>query len=181
MSEYFVQGETLTGIADAIRAKTGSTDPIRVTDMAQQIEGIQAGGGDDGSFKAVIEGTAVNPTLPSDLTEIRNHAFYNHSNLALTSLPSGVTSIKASAFSGCTNLALTSLSSSLSSINAFAFSRCIGLTEITFNGRPTTIKSNAFSGCTNLLVINVPWAEGEVSGAPWSATNATINYNYTGG
>ena len=36
-------------------------------------------------------------------------------------------------------------------------------------------------GCTNLTTINVPWAEGAVAGAPWGATNATINYNYTGG
>jgi hypothetical protein len=26
----------------------------------------------------------------------------------------------------------------------------------------------------------VPWAEGAVANAPWGATNATINYNYTG-
>jgi hypothetical protein len=40
--------------------------------------------------------------------------------------------------------------------------------------------SSAFSGCTSLTTINAPWAEGAVSGAPWGATNATINYNYTG-
>jgi hypothetical protein len=38
----------------------------------------------------------------------------------------------------------------------------------------------AFSGCANITTINVPWAEGAVENAPWGATNATINYNYTG-
>lgn len=43
-----------------------------------------------------------------------------------------------------------------------------------------TIATDAFEGCTNLTAINVPWAEGAVANAPWGATNATINYNYTG-
>lgn len=45
MSNYQIKGETLTGIADAIRSKTGGTDPILVADMAAQIEGITGGGG----------------------------------------------------------------------------------------------------------------------------------------
>ena len=40
MSEYLIQGATLSGIADAIRAKTGGADPIVVSDMASQIEAI---------------------------------------------------------------------------------------------------------------------------------------------
>ena len=44
MAEYLIQGETLTGIADAIRGKTGGTDPVAVSDMAAAIRAIQAGG-----------------------------------------------------------------------------------------------------------------------------------------
>lgn len=51
---------------------------------------------------------------------------------------------------------------------------------MTFEGKPTRIDSNAFYNCSNLKTINVPWAEGEVANAPWGATKATINYNYTG-
>ena len=117
-----------------------------------------AGGGDDGSFKAVIERTATNPTLPSDLTQIGSYAFNSCTNLALTSLPAGLTSI-----------------------GSYAFDSCTGLTSITFQGKPASISSSAFPRCFNLTTINVPWAEGAVTGAPWGATNATINYNYTGG
>lgn len=46
MSEYLIQGETLAGIADAIRGKTGGTDPILTSDMAALIAAIEAGGGD---------------------------------------------------------------------------------------------------------------------------------------
>ena len=119
-------------------------------------------------------------SLPSGLTSIGVRAFSNCKNLALTSLPSGLTSIGNYVFDGCTNLALTSLPSGITSIGSSAFYNCTKLTSITFTGTPTSIGSSAFSGCTNLTTINVPWAEGEVANAPWGATNATINYNYTG-
>lgn len=45
MAEYLIKDSTLLGIAEAIRGKTGSSDPIAVKDMAAQIEGITGGGG----------------------------------------------------------------------------------------------------------------------------------------
>ena len=45
MGQYIINGETLTAIADSIRAKTGSSDPIQVSEMAGQIEAITGGGG----------------------------------------------------------------------------------------------------------------------------------------
>lgn len=42
---YAVPGETLTGIANAIRAKIGSDDYMPVSSMASAIEGITGGGG----------------------------------------------------------------------------------------------------------------------------------------
>lgn len=92
-----------------------------------------------------------------------------------------IATIGVGAFYGCTKLSITSLPESLQTIYANAFYKCTSLTEITFEGTPYSIESSAFNRCTNLLTINVPWAEGEVANAPWGATNATINYNYTGG
>lgn len=45
MAEYLIQDTTLTGIADAIRAKTGKTDTMTAADMAAEIAGIEAGSG----------------------------------------------------------------------------------------------------------------------------------------
>ena len=118
-------------------------------------------------------------SLPEGLTSIGNGAFAGCSNLALTSLPAGVTSIGIEAFVDCTSLALTSLPEGLTSIGNGAFVGCTSLTSITFKGTPTTIAANAFNSCTNLTDIKVPWAEGAVANAPWGATNATITYNYT--
>ena len=205
MSEYLIQDTTLTAIADAIREKTGGTDQMTPDQMATEISNIQAsGGGDDSSLKGIIERTVTNPTLPGDLTKIGNYVFYYYTslnlaclpegitsigdyafayckNLALTSLPAGITIIGMDAFHNCTNLALTSLPAGITIVNNNSFNGCTGLTSITFEGTPTEkIASNAFKGCTNLTSINVPWAEGAVANAPWGATNATINYNYTG-
>ena len=119
-------------------------------------------------------------SLPDGLTSISGYAFSGCTNLALTSLPYGLTSIGNYAFQKCTNLALTSLPAGLTSIGNYAFQNCTGLTTITFDGTPSSISSTAFSGCTYITTINVPWAEGAVANAPWDATNATINYNYTG-
>ena len=76
---------------------------------------------------------------------------------------------------------ITEIPAQVKTIDNNAFVGCAGLTNITFKGTPTTINAGAFRSCSNLLTINVPWAEGAVANAPWSATNATINYNYTGG
>lgn len=157
---------------------------------------------DGGSFKAVIERTAVSPTLPGDLTTIGYSAFSGCPNLALTSLPSGVTSISDYAFNNCPNLALTSLPSGITRIGYYAFNgcrnlaitrlppgitnigfgvfaNCTGLTSITFEGNPKTIHSSAFNGCSNLTTIYVPWSQGQVANAPWGASKATIIYDYT--
>ena len=91
----------------------------------------------------------------------------------------GYTKVRDYAFANCTNLALTSLPEGLTSIGNGAFVGCTSLTSITFKGTPTTIAANAFNSCTNLTDIKVPWAEGAVANAPWGATNATITYNYT--
>lgn len=63
MSEYIVQGESLTLIADAIRAKTGATDTITLAQMPELINGIQTGGG--GGFPNGTEWTKSNVTSGS--------------------------------------------------------------------------------------------------------------------
>lgn len=71
------------------------------------------------------------------------------------------------------------LPESLTTLGGYAFRDCTKLKKVTFQSKPT-IKNEPFANCTALATINVPWAEGAVSGAPWGATNATVNYNYKG-
>ena len=141
--------------------------------------------------------------LPIGLTKVGMYAFKGCTKLALTELPEGVTDIRDSAFSNCSSINLVRLPTQLESLGVRAFSGCYninqitippnvktisegafyscGLTTCTFQGTPQSIHTSTFSSNNNLTIINVPWAEGEVSGAPWGAKKATINYNYTGG
>ena len=138
-----------------------------------------SGGSDDGSFKAFIERTATNLTLPSDLTRIGGYAFYGCTKLESIELPDNIEIIGGYAFGYCKKLTRFEVPSSVTTIAAAAFTGCTGLTEFTFKNKVTGLGPSTFENCTNLLTINVPWAEGEVANAPWGATNATINYNYT--
>lgn len=51
------------------------------------------------------------------------------------------------------------------------------LAEVYIGPDCTTIGEAAFGGTKSGIVINCGFAEGAVTGAPWAATNATINYN----
>ena len=46
MSKYVIDSSTLTSIADAVRTKGGTTDPIKVSDIPTAIANIPSGGGD---------------------------------------------------------------------------------------------------------------------------------------
>lgn len=149
--------------------------------IEQMIEKIQSGGNtDNADFIALIERTATEVTIPNGITKIGNYLFYNYADLVTADIPDTVTEIGAGAYRMCRKLELTEIPASVKTIGLYSFGGCTSLTEITFKGTPTSLNANIFTDSTNLTVINVPWAEGEVANAPWAATNATINYNYTG-
>ena len=141
--------------------------------------------------------------LPQNLKTISNSAFMSCPSLSLTELPDTIEAIGMEAFYGCTKLAITKLPDALkettqscftdcssiktmtipagvTKVGIYSFNRCSNLSTVTFKGKPDSISGSTFVSCDKLRTINVPWAEGEVSAAPWGAANATINYNYTG-
>lgn len=119
-------------------------------------------------------------TMPDSVTNIGNYAFAKCKLLESITIPNSVTSIGDYAFSECNSIESVIIPDSVTSIRKNTFKSCANLTSVTFNGTPSSIASNAFDSCANLTTINVPWAEGAKPFAPWGATNATINYNYTG-
>ena len=193
--------DKLTAIANAIRSKTGSTDPLSLDDMPTAIEGIQSGsGGESTAVEPYIEETYddsgglidVNmvgyskvrsyafygckklalTSLPSGLTSIGSYAFYNCSNLALTSLPSGLTNIESYAFQNCKNLALTSLPSGLTNISNSAFSSCSNLALTSLPYGITSIGREAFYGCSNLALTSFP--DSITSIGQWAFRDCTL-------
>ena len=182
MAQKLYEETNIQDIADAIRAKNGTTTTYKTNEMAAAIRGIDTSGGgtsDDLATMIITGGGSGFVKLPSDVTAIRNYAFIDCDSCCLESLPEGLTYIGINAFAGCMNLRITSIPITVETINDSAFYGCDLLRTITFKGTPRNIASSAFTGCINLTTINVPWAEGAVANAPWGATNATINYNYT--
>ena len=47
MSKYVIDSSTLTSIADAVRTKGGTTEPIVVSDIPTAITNLPSGGGGD--------------------------------------------------------------------------------------------------------------------------------------
>ena len=122
MAEYLIQDTTLTGIANAIREKTGGTDPVAVSDMAAQIEGIQAGGGGDDGLDALID-RSITEISSSSATSIGSYAFYSCIALTTADFPVA-TSIESNAFRSCSKLKSLLLRGNnvctLSNANAFS-------------------------------------------------------------
>lgn len=178
MSKALVTQSYLTDIANSIRTKLGVQTTYTPSQMSSAIDSIPSGGGDE-EFIKVVEGGVANVSLPDGATRIKKFLFYQDSTLRTVNIPNSVTIIESNSFS---NSWITSINlpNSITSIESEAFYYCRGLSTVTFEGTPTSIASSAFSGCGSLTTINVPWSQGAVSGAPWGANNATINYNYTG-
>lgn len=100
----------------------------------------------------------------------------NAVNLSHLIMPDSVTEISDHSFYGCDKLKTVKLSDSLKTIGRGAFADS-GLEYIKIPEGVTAIDSTAFQNCLNLKVIDVGFAQGDVSGAPWGATNATVYYN----
>lgn len=145
--------------------------------------------------------SGVKKVTAPNVTEVGIMAFYGCSTLETIDMPK-LERIESSAFAS-TKIQLDALPPNLKYIGSNAFKSCSGVIAsefpasieyisdnpfsysnptLTFKGTPKSgMSSSAFSSISSIVtIINVPWEEGEVSGAPWGATNATINYGYFG-
>lgn len=118
-------------------------------------------------LKAIVGGYATSSTEMVDLIE---------GDLIEVNIPDKCEKIRKYAFYGMETLENVILPRSVKVVEDLAFQNCIGLAKVSFEGVPIEVSSSAFLGCTSLLNIYVPWQEGEIVGAPWGASNATIHY-----
>ena len=106
---------------------------------------------------------------------IKGLAFRSCNSLETLSLPE-VEQLEESALAEIERLVSLYLGDKLTSVgkNAIAFNSW--LKDVHF-GSKVALPDTAFTSCSGLKDIYVPWSEGEVSGAPWGATNAVVHYN----
>ena len=180
MSKIFIETDTLTGIANAIRSKTGDTQPISTTEMATQIEGITTGGNvaeltitSNGTYRAPegIDGyTPVVVNVPQDgappaeafvITGTGRYSFsYNNWNWFINQYSNQITTkdIGADAsymFSDCDKLTLIPFEINCGNKTRFSymFNGCSYLSSIPkMSGQPEDM-DNMFYSCYRLKEI----------------------------
>lgn len=169
MAEMLIDGAKLdacnTAEADAIRAKTGSTDTIPYDyannkGFADAIAAIQTGGANREAemIGAASDGTPLlaGTYRNEDVTVLRPYAFINQTGLTKLELPNILRlTYSTYAMSGCR--ALTSFHAPLlQSVGARVFENCVALTALEMDGGGWgDIRNLAFSGCSalNTLVL----------------------------
>ena len=158
MPDYIIDGAILTDIADAVRAKTGDTEPIIPEEMAAKLlntegdyergyaEGYEKG---DSNMDGILTRRAT--TIRNDrITYLGMEVFRNYDSLAIADFPN-VTSTGVNVFYACYALHTVNLPSLISiSTNMFAYSSL--LKRLDFPS-VESISGGAFSGCARLVTL----------------------------
>lgn len=168
----------LTAVADAIRETGITADKLALPEgykeaiakMHEQMKLMVGWRYEDGERRIIF---------PKGIVRIRPFAFYDFQNSYFDNvIPEGVRVVSSDAFHNCFKITNVIFPKTLTALSSQAYANCLNLKSVTFQSVPTALDTSAFASCAALATINVPWAEREIAGAPWGATNATINYNY---
>lgn len=203
MSKVLVTESYLTDIGNAIRSKNGSTSQYKPSEMAGAINDIPTQGSQDNTvLNSILDRSISGNYVNNDLTEIGRYAFEFCDSLTSATFTK-VTKVYSSAFSDCRSLESISLPE-VKDINQSAFAYCSSLKSISmpkievlsndneywgiFNycgmttiNIPSTIQSigkNAFDS-SKITTINIDRSANSISGAPWGAAGATVNWTGT--
>ena len=95
------------------------------------------------------------------------------SGIVSTTIPIGCTEIGAGAFSNTSSM--ESITIEATSIAAGAFNGS-AVKTVNMNYAVTTVANGAFGGCDG-VTFNISKPQDAISGSPWGATNATVNWN----
>lgn len=113
--------------------------------------------------------------LPKNITSIPSSCFRFCESLKSIEIPENVTSISTLAFAECSSLESIKIPNGVTFIGDSAFIRCTSLKSIDIPSSVTSIHEDAFV-YSGLTTINIKKAKDSISGAPWGATDATINW-----
>lgn len=203
MSKVLVTESYLTDIGNAIRNKNGSTSQYKPSEMAGAINDIPTQGSQDNTvLNSILDRSISGNYVNDDLTAIGDSAFSKCVKLTSATFTKA-TKVGDSAFFDCNLLESISLPE-VKEIKPSAFCYCplksISMPKIEILGDdssywevfdiyckmttiniPSTIKSigkNVFNG-SKITTINIDKPADSISGAPWGATDATVNWTGT--
>ena len=196
MSKVLVTESCLTDIGNAIRAKNGSTTKYKPSEMARAINGIPKQ--DNTAVNSIIDRTISGDYTNNEATSVGKYAFAFCFNLETVTMTKA-TGINTNAFFNCINLISANLPN-VKTVYSSAFNSS-GLTSITFNNLVTLGSNSDYSGVfentpmtsisipstiktiglyalsySSIKTITVNRKTGAISGAPWGAAGATVNW-----
>lgn len=155
--------ETFTSIADAIRAKAGTSEKLTPAQMPTAIENIPSGGGDEDTLKIIQRADASVARFDFDFTAhgldyVPNFAFAYGNRVSKVTLPTFLrsgnrTNIGNSAFNNCTNMTLDSDEITCGRIYNAAFSYCSNIVVRRLDC--TQIDQGAFAYCPKLQYLAI--------------------------
>lgn len=174
MGKVLLEEQSLIDIANSIRNKTKSTETMKPSEMASNIDGIETGGGDLSEYfdETITYGSSNTPGFANALKKIpalkntgkdNSYMFTNYkgTNLDLSNFDtSQVTDIEYM-FSNCyklTSLDLSSFDTSNVTIMRSIFNSCSNLTSIdlsNFNTGNVTNMGTMFQSCSKLTSLDL--------------------------
>lgn len=133
----------ITSVHDAKKLKTGEEKEEKAEEIGNWVHSHQS---------------MTSFTIPSSVTRIGYHSFYNCSKLSSISMPSSITSIAKFAFRDCVSLETVSIPPALQKISDKTFYGCESLSKIIIpkENKMISIGLGAFEDCKSLQEINLP-------------------------
>lgn len=156
----------LTSVADAIRAKGGTSEQMSFPDgFVSAVEGIQAGGGDDSLLLSILD-RSITELSDGGMTTLGKYALSDCVNLTDVNL-NNVKTLSDYALQRCTSLTKLEFPN-LETAGVYCFSGCSSLAEVNFP-KVKTMGQHCFSGCTSITAVTFPEATSTIhSGFTWS-------------
>lgn len=198
-NEYLVNSADLTAVADAIRAKGGTSDALTFPGgFVEAVGAIQAGSGETSSLEDALIQRQLTTYENNRVTTFARYALQDNKLLESVSFQE-VTSLPMDAFSGCSALKSVSLPKfaggksggrifqgcnkltddsfympMYTTIMDGEFMNCTGLTNVPYANQITYIKDNSFMNCTGFVSISLP----NVNYCGYSAFKGCINLSW---
>lgn len=199
MSEYVVMPKSdYVSACDAIREKTGSTEPIKSSELVEKVKSIETGSSvelfNSDLGRLYVKNMVLKDLIASDEVGKLNNMYTNCVRLETVEMDGGLrTGSDSGIFYGCENLRSAKLKN-ITSYGHYIFRDCLSLenAELGYIEKPVIqMAVHTFYNCTqNDLKITIYVDSTTLAGipeeitsvAPWGATNATIIYrNSTSG
>ncbi len=139
----------------------GNALEVQIDEHNEKIGGMVINGLENvtsiGDFAFYGCSTLYDVTFNSDLEALGAQSFCR-AGIKEVTLPGTLSEIKQFAFSNCTDLESVTIEEGVKNIDRFAFRNCTALSEINIPRSVRTIGESAFRGCSNLVLVR--FAEG---------------------